>query len=91
VSCIHYPLAQPHATSQATRAKVFPTVTSNPRPSDSAISPGDDSQPAVGDPQSQRLVDSAQLLQGEQELLIRHGNEVYRLRLTRSGKLILHK
>lgn len=36
-------------------------------------------------------VSSVELLQGGNELLIEHGSEVYRLRLTRQGKLILHK
>jgi hemin uptake protein HemP len=31
------------------------------------------------------------LLQGQVEVLISHGGEIYRLRLTRSGKLILQK
>ena len=35
--------------------------------------------------------DSAQLLRGERELYIRHGNELYRLRHTRNDKLILTK
>ena len=34
---------------------------------------------------------SADLLQGRRELQILHGTEVYRLTLTRTGKLILHK
>ena len=34
---------------------------------------------------------SDELLQGQHEVLIRHGAETYRLRLTRQGKLILHK
>ena len=34
---------------------------------------------------------SEQLLQGSKEVLIHHGEEVYRLRLTRQGKLILYK
>lgn len=38
-----------------------------------------------------REYDSAELLQGEKEVLIRHGNEVYRLRLTKNDKLILQK
>ena len=38
-----------------------------------------------------REVDSCELLRGENELLIRHGDELYRLRLTRNGKLILQK
>ncbi|HBU38785.1 MAG TPA: hemin uptake protein HemP [Planctomycetaceae bacterium] len=34
---------------------------------------------------------SADLLQGHRERQILHGTEVYRLTLTRTGKLILHK
>jgi len=36
-------------------------------------------------------IDSARLLAGGRELLIRHGTEEYRLRLTRNDKLILTK
>jgi hemin uptake protein HemP len=36
-------------------------------------------------------VDSRGLLQGRSEVLIRHGNETYRLRHTRNDKLILTK
>lgn len=36
-------------------------------------------------------IDSARLLQGEREVLIRHGGECYRLRHTRNDKLILTK
>ena len=36
-------------------------------------------------------LDSQHLLQGRSEVLIRHGNEVYRLRHTRNDKLILTK
>lgn len=36
-------------------------------------------------------LDSAELLGDRREIRIRHGGEMYRLRLTRSGKLILHK
>ena len=38
-----------------------------------------------------RTVRSDELLRGARELLIRHGEELYRLRLTRNGKLILQK
>ena len=48
------------------------------------------SQPSKGD-QAPRTIDSAELLQGAREVVIRHGKETYRLRLTRQGKLILHK
>ncbi len=38
-----------------------------------------------------RCVDSAALLDGQRELLIRHRGDTYRLRLTGTGKLILIK
>lgn len=38
-----------------------------------------------------RTLLSQDLLQGQVEVLISHGDEIYRLRLTRSGKLILQK
>jgi hemin uptake protein HemP len=38
-----------------------------------------------------REVASSELLRGANELLIRHGDELYRLKLTRNGKLILQK
>lgn len=39
----------------------------------------------------ERAVESAALLRGQREVLIRHGDEVYRLRHTRNDKLILTK
>lgn len=36
-------------------------------------------------------VDSTTLLKGQRELLIRHGDQTYRLRMTASDKLILTK
>lgn len=38
-----------------------------------------------------RTIASSELLRGMSEVLIDHGGETYRLRLTRSGKLILQK
>lgn len=38
-----------------------------------------------------RVVDADDLFAGEQEVFIRHGDELYRLRKTRHGKLILNK
>jgi hemin uptake protein HemP len=38
-----------------------------------------------------REVDSRELMQGQREIVIRHGEEAYRLSVTRSGKLILRK
>lgn len=40
---------------------------------------------------SRPVLDSARLLQGESEVLIRHGDELYRLRHTRNDRLILTK
>ena len=40
---------------------------------------------------TQRLLRSEELLQGHREVLILHCHELYRLRLTRNGKLILTK
>ncbi|MFZ5782939.1 MAG: hemin uptake protein HemP [Pseudomonadota bacterium] len=37
------------------------------------------------------VADSAALLRGHRELLISHGSQTYRLRITASGKLILTK
>ena len=42
-------------------------------------------------PQGLREYNAAELLHGEREVLIRHGDEVYRLCLTRNNKLILQK
>ncbi len=38
-----------------------------------------------------RAIESVDLLQGSRELLIRHNNSTYRLRVTASEKLILTK
>lgn len=37
------------------------------------------------------VINSAELLNGVREIRIRHGEEMYRLRLTKNDKLILHK
>jgi len=46
---------------------------------------------AASAPQDMREVDSRDLMQGHREIIIRHGEEAYRLSLTRSNKLILRK
>jgi hemin uptake protein HemP len=38
-----------------------------------------------------RIVNSQELLRGEQEIYITHQGDTYRLRRTRQGKLILYK
>ena len=47
--------------------------------------------PIIGVIRGRRIVDVETLLAGEQEVLIRNGEEIYRLRRTRLGKLILCK
>ena len=42
-------------------------------------------------PSTPRVVDSVALMGGRRELLIRHGQDTYRLRVTASNKLILTK
>ena len=42
-------------------------------------------------PESARRLSSAELLGGRRELEIEHGGQLYRLRLTSQGKLILTK
>ena len=62
--------------------------------------PTDGPQPSASDPSSpkpptqpgdQRVIDAVELLDGQQEVMIRNGDQLYRLRKTRQGKLILHK
>ncbi len=48
-------------------------------------------RPAPVEKPNVREVTSDELLRGQNELLIRHGEELYRLKLTRNRKLILHK
>ena len=53
--------------------------------------PRDDESHQVPTHEATRTITSEELLQGARELLIRHGEDVYRLRVTRNGKLILQK
>lgn len=53
-----------------------------PRPDDVGSDPKDLPLPSV---------DSATLMKGRRELMIRHGADTYRLRITASNKLILTK
>ena len=73
---------------------IFPDVTS-PR-QEPEVTPDGSAEPIVAPPASsapaaQRTILSDDLLQGQAEVLIRHGEEIYRLRHTRNGKLILQK
>ena len=48
-------------------------------------------RPATPSGRSPRRIASAQLMAGNREIIIEHGDDEYRLRLTGSGKLILTK
>ncbi len=73
-----------------------PTNDGDPDPApDAAVphSPADkaDASTALGPANKQRVYDSGQLLAGQGEALIRHGHDIYRLRATARGGLILIK
>ena len=61
--------------------------------SENQATPGDNDQKPVSSDSlpAVRILQSEELLAGEKESLILHGDEAYRLRCTRSGKLILQK
>jgi hemin uptake protein HemP len=59
-----------------------PPKSGNPSP-EIEVNPSSESSPPS--------INSADLLHGHRELLIHHEGEIYRLRLTRTGKLILNK
>jgi hemin uptake protein HemP len=64
---------------------------SNPPPPDSSDS-DPVAKPAAEEPRAQpTTIHSRDLFKGTREVLIDHSGEIYRLRLTRNGKLILHK
>jgi hemin uptake protein HemP len=66
------------------RNKIMPEMTpksNNPHPDPDPAAPAADSAP--------RVLDSAELLGEQGEVLIRHDGRIYRLRRTRLGKLIL--
>jgi hemin uptake protein HemP len=41
--------------------------------------------------QEVRTVESAEIFRGQNEIMIRHDGAVYRMKITRQGKLILNK
>ncbi len=53
--------------------------------------PADHTRPSGSPGGSAAVLDSAALLQGQREILIRHLGHLYRLQATRQGKLILTK
>ena len=57
---------------------------------DTPLDPNSSPQP-VPVSRPEREVNTRDLMQGQREIVIRHGDEAYRLSVTRSGKLILRK
>jgi hemin uptake protein HemP len=54
--------------------------------------PSNDAPAPLGRPRDDRQIwTTEQLLGKHREVLIQHGDDVYRLRITRHGKLILYK
>lgn len=68
-------------------------LTAYPHQTPHALRSSEGPSPSTGIPSTGAAdtLDSARLLHGQREILIRHGNEVYRLRHTRNDKLILTK
>lgn len=52
---------------------------------------GSEGNQTAGAPETPPEVSTGELMGRGRELLIRHGDELYRLRITRNGKLILQK
>lgn len=59
--------------------------------SDPHSAPGEPNETTPSGYPTMREVNSQELMQGTREIIIRHGEEAYRLSVTRSGKLILRK
>jgi hemin uptake protein HemP len=62
---------------------------SDPTPADQPTPPAPSQ--FGGSPASLRTFDSAELFRGAREVQIRHDEKIYRLQVTRNGKLILIK
>lgn len=73
------------ATKPTQFGKALAVTTSEDQPQ----RPADETPPLPAE--GIRLIRSEELLAGAQEILIEHDGQTYRLRRTRSGKLILHK
>jgi hemin uptake protein HemP len=64
---------------------------SDPTPADQRTPPPSSLSGGNTAPAPLRTVDSADLFQGAREVHIRHDEKIYRLQVTRNGKLILIK
>jgi hemin uptake protein HemP len=66
-------------------------MTSDPPRTQDAKSSPQRANLSSAEPADRRVVASDEILQGRDEVQILHENQLYRLRRTRNGKLILHK
>lgn len=76
IICLHYRPAEEIAMRPSPSSSLAPRVALSSRSSETAA-PAD--------------LSSQDLLRGQRELVIRHGDQLYRLRHTRNDKLILTK
>jgi hemin uptake protein HemP len=60
------------------------------QPTEDDADPGPADSPASGDPLPLTYL-TQEIFQGRREVWIEHGNEMYRLRITSKGRLILTK
>jgi hemin uptake protein HemP len=58
-------------------------------PNDTETQRSPQTAPPVG--RTQRIVESRDLFRGDNEILISHDGAIYRMKITRQGKLILNK
>lgn len=77
-----------HDLEEARRLSAGPQAAMPVQPGDAANPESEPHQPKSTTPREVRLED---LLHGDRELLIRHGEDVYHLRITRNGRLLLTK
>ena len=71
-------------------------LASAPRELAETVTPNDPDTPRPSQPSSatngsQPIVESHELFRGASEILISHDGAIYRMRITRQGKLILNK
>jgi hemin uptake protein HemP len=80
-----------HSLNSVTILRLQPQLKTQPTMNQADSTPQATDGSEQPKPPLTRRLESSDLLQGEREILISHGDELYRLRLTRNGKLILQK
>src|SRR5688572_12877398 len=73
------------------RSPMLPDEPTKPAPEPAASVPPASMPPASTGGLDRRVIPSSELFVESREVWIQHGQEIYRLRLTKNGKLILHK